>query len=865
MKKLLILLFFSCCGFMAFANHITGGEIFYTFTGMSGSDYTYHITLKLYRDYYAPPGSAPLDGQAPMAIFNNANNQIVFSKDVDSTKVVDLNLTQPNPCINNPPPVRYTVGYYEFDVTLPPTALGYTIAYQRCCRIAGINNLANSSTVGATYTAQIPGTSQLSTAPNNNSAYFNGSDLVALCAHNPFTYDFGAKDPDKDSLYYYFCNAYVGGTTNQPAPNPPDSPPYSSVPYSGVYDADSPLGSGVHLNSRTGLITGMAPDVGIYVVTVCVDEFRNGIKIATHRKDLQIKVADCSLTTPLLDPQYINCDGFSLTFVNQNMNPLIHAFSWSFGDGHTSTQATPTNVYADTGTYLIKVVVNPGEPCSDSTTALAKIYPGFFPGFTSSGVCLNKPVSFKDTSHTKYGVINQWSWDFGDPSSPTNFSNLQNPTYVYNSTGVKNVQFIVSSNKGCIDTIYKDINIFDRPPITLAFKDTLICKGDDPLPLHASGSGVFSWTPLVNIVNPNSPDPLVTPASTTKYIVQLDDQGCINKDTVQVRVVDFVTLKANPDTVICAGDVVQLGATTDGLKFNWTPSDVVNDPTLLHPLTGPTITTTYQITSTIGHCNATDEMTVHAIPYPGSNAGPDTVICYNTTAQLHGSIKGSSFSWFPASTLNSAYILDPVAKPRGTTNYILTVFDTIGCPKPGRDTVLVTMLPKVNAFAGRDTAVVIGQPLQFNASGGIAYEWSPQVALNHFDIPNPVAIYDGSSDSIRYKLKVKDEAGCMDSAFVTVKIFKTNPKVFVPTAFTPNGDGLNDVFRPIAVGLSKIEYFSVFNRWGQMVFTTTQNGKGWDGKINGALQSSGTFVWLVKGVDYTGKTVFEKGTVTLIR
>jgi gliding motility-associated-like protein len=175
------------------------------------------------------------------------------------------------------------------------------------------------------------------------------------------------------------------------------------------------------------------------------------------------------------------------------------------------------------------------------------------------------------------------------------------------------------------------------------------------------------------------------------------------------------------------------------------------------------------------------------------------------------------------------------------------------------------MLPKVNAFAGRDTSVVIGQPLQFNGSGGIAYEWSPKIALNHTDIPDPVAVYDGSSDSIRYKLIVTNEAGCTDSAFVVVKIFKTNPQVFVPTAFTPNGDGLNDVFRPIAVGLTKIEYFSVFNRWGQLVFTTSENGRGWDGKVGGSAQGSGTFVWLVKGVDYTGKTVFEKGTVTLIR
>ena len=189
----------------------------------------------------------------------------------------------------------------------------------------------------------------------------------------------------------------------------------------------------------------------------------------------------------------------------------------------------------------------------------------------------------------------------------------------------------------------------------------------------------------------------------------------------------------------------------------------------------------------------------------------------------------------------------------------------MGCPKPGLDTVIVTVLPRVRAFAGRDTTVVINQPLQFTGSGGINYLWSPGTGLSSTTIFNPVGRYNGSIDTIKYKLVVRDVAGCADSAFVTVRVFKTEPSVFVPTGFTPNGDGLNDLVAPIAVGIQKINYFSIYNRWGQLVFTTTINGKGWDGRIKGALQNSGVFVWLVNAVDYTGKTVFLKGTVALIR
>ena len=171
----------------------------------------------------------------------------------------------------------------------------------------------------------------------------------------------------------------------------------------------------------------------------------------------------------------------------------------------------------------------------------------------------------------------------------------------------------------------------------------------------------------------------------------------------------------------------------------------------------------------------------------------------------------------------------------------------------------------MRAYAGRDTTVIVGQPLQLSGSGGVRYLWTPNTGLNNLNIANPVAVYGPETDSVRYKLTVWDDANCPDSAFVTVTVFKTNPYVFVPTAFTPNNDGRNDVIRPIAVGIQKINYFSIYNRWGERVFYTTANRAGWDGRVNSTPQASGVYVWMVSAVDYLGKPVFLKGTVTLIR
>jgi len=308
-----------------------------------------------------------------------------------------------------------------------------------------------------------------------------------------------------------------------------------------------------------------------------------------------------------------------------------------------------------------------------------------------------------------------------------------------------------------------------------------------------------------------------------------------------------------------------LYATTDALQFAWSPNLNLSNPSVVNPIANPPSTTNYQLKASIGKCFATDDVTVYVVPYPSVNAGPDVTICHDAFVQLNGSVIASDFFWRPQGSLDNPKILTPIAHPATTTRYILTATDTLGCPKPGFDTVLVTVLPKVNASAGNDTAIVAGQPLQLFASGGENYLWTPPTGLNRTDISNPIAHLDGNIDSIRYHVYVTTLEGCLDSATVLVKIFKTNPRIFVPTGFTPNGDGLNDVLRPIAVGIDHIEYFRVYNRWGQLVFSTTVNGEGWDGSIGGKPQTTNTYAWLAKGVDYTGKAFFAKGTATLIR
>ena len=188
--------------------------------------------------------------------------------------------------------------------------------------------------------------------------------------------------------------------------------------------------------------------------------------------------------------------------------------------------------------------------------------------------------------------------------------------------------------------------------------------------------------------------------------------------------------------------------------------------------------------------------------------------------------------------------------------------DTLGCPKPFHDTVVVSVLPQIMLFAGNDTSVVAGEPLQLYASSAdsaaLSYSCMPSSWLNNAAIDDPVAIFSSSADSITYTVTATNSIGCFAKDNIKVVVYKTMPGIFMPTAFTPNADGKNDVIRPILAGISTLNYFRVFNRWGQMVFSTTQNAKGWDGTMGGKIQDPGAYVYVVQAKDYTGKTIFKK-------
>lgn len=880
MKTFLVLIITLFSFLPAFANHIAGGELFYEYLGAGSTPNTgkYKLTMRLFRDCHSP-GQTLETETVKIGIYNTRNLsfystvQLALQRPVPT---ISLN-TGAIPCLLNAPEVCFQIGIFTGTVELPSSTDGYTLSWIRCCRIDNIANLGVGTGVGGTFVTKIPGTSTLPTG-QNSSPQFAIKDTALVCQNQHFTLDFGATDPDGDSLVYSFCDAYLGGTISDPNPGAPGSAggipstlSLDPLPYRSPYDGQSPLGPAVSINRATGKITGVAPAAGRYVINVCITEWRNGTAINEHRKDFILQVGNCNYAAASPVPlSGAYCKDFTVNFSNNSTSSTIQNYQWDFGVAgstkDTSTLPEPVFTYPDTGLYTIKLIVKGNAGCIDSGTTTLGVYPGFHPDFTVIGSCFQSPFNFKDKSTANYGVINSWSWNFGDPSNPNGTSSLQNPNYKYADTGKRNVTLTVKSSKGCSDVITKEISVTDKPYLSLPFKDTLICS-IDTLQLKAEGTGNFTWTPAYNIINTNTANPLVYPKDTTTYTVTLTDNSCVATASVKINVLDSIKVDAGADTTICATDNIDLKAISAGLQYQWSPASEITGAADTKNVVGkPATATTYLVTAHLGKCQAKDSIRVAVVPYPKANAGIDVTICYGKQTQLSGKITGSSFNWSPDNSLLNPTTLTPLAHPNITTLYVLTVYDTLGCPKPFTDTVAVTVVPHVNAFAGNDTVIVANQPLQLNATGGSIYTWSPSTGMNDPYIANPVVVLGPSYDSITYTVRVTVPQGCSQDDDIKVKVFKTGPDIFVPSAFTPNHDGRNDFLRPIAVGLKSIASFSVYNRWGQLVYSSygTQS-RGWDGSIGGKEQAPGTYVFIAEGTDYLGKPVLKKGTVVLIR
>lgn len=877
-SKITLLLAFLVFGVsIGLASHIKGGWMHYKYLGKDANgNLRYEVIVKLYRSCN---DGGPNDPRIYISAFRKGDTAVVETFTAPNTGSYDLKKTTFHPCLSPIPNVCYTIKEYKVIVALPPNENGYELATQGCCRIGGIRNLAPpTQQTGHTYFLTIPGTKENPLFIENNSPLFSERDTVAICINSRYELDFSAKDPDGDSLVYFLTPALNGGSPNNFYPNPTSPPPFPELEYRPGFSGENPFNNQIEINKFTGVIKGISPNqVGEYVLAVHVNEYKTGKLIATTRKELHINVANCTIPVAELPAENINCDNYEMSFENLSSSPAITSYFWDFGvpgsPNNISTLPRPNFTYPDTGTFTVKLVVNRGDACSDSAFSLVKIYPGFKPGFKTDGACFNIPINFTDTTKNAFGQITSWQWNFGDPNSSSNLSTLQNPAHQFSGSGTFKVELRVISNKGCDKTIKQPFEVLNIAPLSVAFRDTVIC-GRDSIRIQAIGAGNFTWLPNNGTISDRFiANPIVFPNTTTTYRVTVVDRGCINTDSVRVNVISSFTVKARADTTICLGDTVQLSASSAlATQFSWSPALNINNSSISNPLVWPNLpSTSFVVTAVFGKCEEKDTVVVNTVPYPQANAGNNVNLCFGQTTTLQGSGTGNRFEWQPTTYLANPNSPVTEASPKETTLYTLYVYDNQGCTKPGFSSVLVKIVPPIQIYAGKDTSMVVGQALQLNAqSTATNHSWSPSSGLSNPASLSPVltlspSMISSGSQFLTYKITGTNAEGCIGSDEITVRVFSTGPSIFVPNAFTPNNDGLNDKIRPVLAGIRQLEYFRIFNRYGQLVYETKDPESAWDGKVNGKEQGSSNFIYQVQAIDFNGEVLRKNGSFVLIR
>ena len=416
--------------------------------------------------------------------------------------------------------------------------------------------------------------------------------------------------------------------------------------------------------------------------------------------------------------------------------------------------------------------------------------------------------------------------------------------------------------------IIDDVNLLVIPnSFTISPTDTTICKGNSiqvlgtPFELFA-----YSWTPTEGIITPNILTPVITPDTSTMYIVTATYSKCPEmRDTLIINVQPNPTAYIGGNRFVCEFDTLHLNASISPAWFtqytyNWAPASVLdNDTSNTVVFSGDTSTMiTFTVTTSAG-CSAVDSADITV--YPGNFAGlaPNSLnFCPHDTAILSPS-GGVSYSWSPSLYLTSAG-LQTIIAPITTQTYTIVATSSNGCLDILNFTA--TVYPGAVIYLP-DSAVTLypGETYQMDPQTNCtSFAWFPPAGLNNAYISNPIANPVLSTEYVVYGTT---EWGCKTSDSINIYV-DPQSLLALPNAFTP-GNGPNNEFKIIIQGIATLNYFRIFNRWGNLVFETNNINQGWNGEYNGVPQPMDVYVYEVEAVTSTGEIFKKHGNTTLLR
>ena len=628
-----------------------------------------------------------------------------------------------------------------------------------------------------------------------------------------------------------------------------------------------------HLYAYTGTY-----DVKLYMQTIngC---FADTTMIAAVRID---SIPTAKITGNALECSPGNYSYSSATSISQNP---ITIYQWKV-DGNIVATTPNLNYNFNAGTHTIYLKIKASTGCEKDTTKIIKIDSLVsaynIPAPIKCGV--PSTITFNNTAYAQFGITN-YLWNFGNSSTLNN--SLPNPTSTYTATGVYPISLNITSATGCTLTSpqLNNVTIYAAPTLAITGPASACANTSLNFIGSAGGTGdqVISKEWRVNNVVVGTADSLnylFTTAGTYTVTFNVKTQyGCDVTFPKTVIINPLPIPNAAPQVAsICLGSSIPLSAQS-GTIYSWTSpvstSGILNPgspSTSVLPTTIGDIKYYVLVTNQFG-CKKTDSVLVKVQQPVNLTKSPDVTICEKASTQLAANGNTNTFKWSPSTGLNDSTLRNPIATPAQTTNYRVVAYSNNVC-KNDTGFVLVTIQPTPTVNAGADVNAIGGSTVQLNAttsSSVSSYTWTPSSKLSCTNCPNPQFI--NVDKTTTFKVNVFTQYGCTNYDEVTVFVLCGKGAIYIPSAFTPNGDGKNDRFSVLGYGVGKVKSFTVYDRYGQIVFqrkdyTPTQGDKinSWDGKVKGLdVTISTTFVYVAEVSCDGGESFILKNTVILVR
>ncbi len=404
----------------------------------------------------------------------------------------------------------------------------------------------------------------------------------------------------------------------------------------------------------------------------------------------------------------------------------------------------------------------------------------------------------------------------------------------------------------------------DTADITLT-GETVYCIGDSVnLQIVGAESYDWVWSPSTGLNVDTGASVWASPDTITTYTALGTSGTCIDlTQVVTVLPQPAGTADAGEDKAICIGDTVQLSGVPGEGPSRWIPNTFINNQDSVNAFVWPPVTTEYIIrTETSFGCPGIDTMVVVVNSLPTIDAGLDTAFCIGDSVQLQAS-GGIGYVWTPDEFINDPLLANPTVFPPVPTTYIVEGVDINGCVQT--DTIQVSLYSLPDVDAGPDVLIDLVKDevalLNGLAPTAVSWLWTPPTGLTDPTIPNPTG---QPEETTTYILTVIDNNGCQNTDTLEIEV-KNEYTIIIPDGFTPNSDGLNDVFHVVIIGLIEVQDISIYNRWGELVFQTKERNGGWDGTYRGIPQEIATYVVVVRILGPKGEPIKTAGTTTIIR